>query len=159
MPIVIHDVKNPWNRACFDGAKTHTVHSSLLPPLIADLEAREFAFDGLLPVSGWMIDRPGMIISTRPVESISLQDGFTLRIPCEDWDYYTEVFIQAEVRKFVSGEKYYKFHSWLGCFVVSETEKEYIQEELLRRYDDVLARDEAFHEEYLEWLDKRKKEE
>lgn len=102
--------------------------------LIADLEDRGFAFDSYMKIENALIDAPGPVFIGRPFEDIVF-DGIKIQVPCEDFAFVEEKFLEALPRKFFNGDTYFKIHTWNNCFVFNEAQRNLILEELDIRWE------------------------
>lgn len=99
-----------------DGWKVHWCPTALLPGLMEDSVARAHGEGAFESVTKGFIDLPGMILQDRAIETLKLE-GFTLRIPSEDFEHFYDSLKEKKVRKFNDGREYFKIHGWLHCVV------------------------------------------
>ena len=101
--------------------KYHYCPSSLLPDLLVDLKERYGEECETKPITTGLIDLPGMIMTDRPIEELEV-DGFTLKIPSQDFEVFAGRLFKLTPRRFNSGKEYYKLHGWMQCLVLTPSQ-------------------------------------
>jgi hypothetical protein len=142
-----------WAFVWIAGYKVHFVPKKLVADVISDLQNREHEEEGAGEIvelkgveSGWC-DRPGMIMTDRPIEHIRI-DTFTLDIPSQDFQYFARKLQKAQERRFPSGEKYYKIHGWLHCVVFTPDQRKLLLQTMKEMWPGVHERAEAADKEF-----------
>lgn len=131
------------------GYKAHFCPSGLAGGLIADLAARgaegEPETKGVLQ---GLIDLPGMIMTDRPLEEIEI-DGFTLKIPSQDFAYFVdELANKAPLRKFADGREYHKIHGWMVCVVMTPAQRDAVLARMAELLPEARKRSDEADEEF-----------
>lgn len=136
-----------WAFVYVSGFKGHFVPVSLVPDIIADMQSRTDEREGageLIKLKGVVdggCDRPGMVMTDRPWETIKI-DTFSLEFPTQDFEYFVEKLYSAPERKAPSGASYYKIHGWRHCVVLTPEMRDLVleaMEEMLPEVQDRAA--------------------
>jgi len=142
-----------WARVHILGYKVHFVPKSLVPDIVADLQSREHEdplageVEEIEGVDHGGCDRPGMIMTDRPWETIKI-DTFRLEIPTQDFEYFAKKLFKAPARKGPSGSTYYKIHGWIHCVVFTQEMRDLVLGAMAEMLDEVRERADAADREF-----------
>lgn len=137
-----------WHWVAFKEAgdmriNNHAVSDALVYPLIGDLKARGFAKKRALWVRHIFFDQPGGVITTAPKQVINV-DGLIYETWCDEVSYTANKLRRAEVRRFKGGLRYYKFHAFYRCLVLTPEQRDTMVRELDKAEDSATRRTQEF---------------
>lgn len=107
-----------WFAVSSDNWKTHIVPATLLPGLLAEMEARGSKGEIVQrPIKEAGIDRGGMCYAGRPCEDFRVA-GLLLGMACERVGYFAARLEELEPRRF-GRRTYYKLHAHWNCVILT----------------------------------------
>lgn len=128
-----------WVRIGFVDAMTHAVSSPLVAPLVAEMRGRGSAIQDYevaygreyaralggnpAPITAWAFDVGGPCCVHMPVEVIAV-DGLDIEIPCDQFEAIHRAADRFGIRRFATGEWYYKFKFWLHATVLTVEQRD-----------------------------------
>ena len=142
-----------WAAVWVTGYKVHFVPKQFVHGLIEDLTSREHEEEGagevyeVKGVESGFCDRPGMIMTDRPIERIKI-DTFPLDIPSQDFEYFMRKLIKAQERTLPTGEKYYKIHGWLHCVMFTPEQRDMVLTAMEEMLPEVRVKAEEADDEF-----------
>lgn len=142
-----------WFRVAFDNAMSHCVPADLFEPLVSEMIDRghpitnfeeKYTKDGAASLGGnpvvtaeWAFDVGGSIHIHAPLEQFHM-DGMTIDINCNHLPIVADKLKALSMRRFASGEPYFKAKFWIHAFVCHPAQQAKLIQDIIDR--DPVAR-------------------
>lgn len=127
-----------WLYTAVKDLKIHYSNKELAYDLLDEVGIDQETYVDLKQINEGLIELPGPVLMDRTYQSIKIED-FKLKIPTSDFEYFYFKLEESPLRKFKSGNEYYKLHGWMTCVMFTKEQGNTIKEVMHKNLDEISA--------------------